>query len=115
LGLGQDERFFHEYNEGIIFHLEKKLEKPEDRHEWLKGINQSLLSLDRDAFLAGNPKAVLLFVDSCDLCKDCAEERTRCNDKRSARPTPEAMAVDVFSTVRPLCYPIQVLRDYLEI
>jgi predicted metal-binding protein len=53
-------------------------------------------------------------MDSCNLCKDCAEERVKCKNKQSARPTPEAMAIDVFSTVRQLGYPIQVLRDYSQ-
>jgi predicted metal-binding protein len=106
--------FFREYANGVVFHFEKKLENPEDRHEWTKGINKKLLSLERDVFLAGNPKAFLLFMDSCNLCNNCEEERTRCNNKRSARPTPEAMAIDVFSTVRHLGYPIEVLRNYSE-
>jgi len=54
----------------------------------------------------------LLFMDSCDVCETCAEERTKCKNKRSARPTPEAMAIDVFSTVKQLNYPIEVLKDY---
>jgi hypothetical protein len=29
-----------------------------------------------------------------------------------SRPTPDALAVDVFSTVRKLGYPIEVLSDY---
>ena len=106
--------FFREYSEGVVFHFEKKLEKPEQRHKWTKGINERLLSLEREVFLAGNPKAFLLYMDSCDICKNCAEERVRCMNKRSARPTPEAMAIDVFSTVRQLSYPIKVLRDYSE-
>ena len=31
-----------------------------------------------------------------------------------ARPTPEALAVDVYSTVRAIGYPIQVLSDYTQ-
>jgi predicted metal-binding protein len=106
--------FFWEYSEGVVFHFEKKLEKPEQRHEWTKGINERLLSLEREVFLRGNPKAFLLYMDSCNVCKNCAAERVRCMNKRSARPTPEAMAIDVFSTVRQLGYPIKVLRDYTE-
>jgi predicted metal-binding protein len=106
--------FFCEYSEGVVFHFEKKLENPEERHEWAKGINERLLSLEREVFLAGNPKAFLLFMDSCSACKNCAEERVECKNKRSARPPPEAMAVDVFSTVKRLGYPIKVLRDYSE-
>ena len=106
--------FFGEYTEGVVFHFEKKLEKPEQRHEWTKNINEKLLSLEREVFLAGNPKAFLLFVDSCNLCTECAAERAKCKNKRSARPTPEAMAVDVFSTVRALDYSIKVLGDFSE-
>ena len=106
--------FFQEYSEGVVFHFEKEVEKPQDRHEWTKGINERLLKLEREVFLAGHPKAFLLYMDSCNLCKNCAEDRVKCNNKRFARPTPEAMTVDVFSTVKQLGYPIEVLRDYSE-
>jgi predicted metal-binding protein len=106
--------FFGEYSEGVIFHFAKKVEKPEERHEWARSINEKLSSLEREVFLAGNPKAFLLFMDSCSLCKNCAEERVECKNKRMARPSPEAMAVDVFSTVRRVGYPIEVLSDYSE-
>jgi len=104
--------FFGEYTECAVFHFQKNVEKPEDRHEWTKEINVRLLKLEREVFLAGNPKTFLLFMDSCDVCETCAEERAKCKDKRSARPTPEAMAIDVFSTVKQLNYPIEVLKDY---
>jgi len=70
------------------------------------------LKLEREVFLSGNHKAFLLFMDSCNLCQECGEKRSECKDKRSARPTPEAMSIDVFSTVRQLGYSIEVLRDY---
>ena len=106
--------FFADYSEGAIFHFEKKVEKPEERHEWARDINEKLLGLERDVFLAGNPKTFLLFMDSCSLCKKCGGQRIRCKNKRSARPAPEAMAVDVFSTVRQLGYPIEVLHDHSQ-
>jgi predicted metal-binding protein len=106
--------FFGDYGEGVVFHFEKKVEKPEERHEWARGINVRLLGLEREVFLAGNPKTFLLFMDSCSLCKECEEERVKCKNKRSARPPPEAMAVDVFSTVRQLGYPIEVLHDHSQ-
>ena len=30
------ERFFREYNTAVIFHFEKKVDKPQDRHAWTK-------------------------------------------------------------------------------
>lgn len=107
-------KFFGEYNVGVVFHFARKFDEPEERHEWAKGVNERLLRLERDVFLAGNPRTFLLFMDSCNLCKNCGEERTKCKNKRSARPSPEAMAIDVFSTVGHLGYPIEVLCDYKQ-
>ena len=107
-------RFFGDYSDGVVFHFEKNLEKPEERHEWARSINKRLLGLERDVFLAGNPKTFLLFMDSCNLCKECGEVRVKCKNKKSARPAPEAMAVDIFSTVSQLDYPVKVLYDYSQ-
>jgi predicted metal-binding protein len=104
-------RFFDEYNDAAVLHFEKKVEKPEDRHAWSKGVNQGLLKLEKAVFLSGYPKAFLLFMDSCNLCTDCAGKREECKNPVSARPSPEAMAVDVFSTVKQYGYPIEVLSD----
>jgi predicted metal-binding protein len=107
-------RFFGEYGRAAVFHFSAALENPEDRHAWSRQVNRRLLELERAVFLEGYPKAFLLFMDSCGLCPQCAGSRRECKDPRSARPTPEAMAVDVFSTVRKLGYPIQVLPGYRE-
>jgi predicted metal-binding protein len=112
LSVDECKSFFRDYTECVVFHFEKQFENPEDRHEWTKGINQRLLRLEREVFLANNPKVFLLFMDSCALCENCAGDRSKCKNKKSARPTPEAMAIDVFSTVKQLGYPIEVLSDY---
>jgi predicted metal-binding protein len=108
------ERFFHEYQDAVIFHFEKKVKKPEDRHAWTATINKKLLELEREVFLAGNRKAFLLFMDSCELCKECAASRRDCYNKKGARPAPEAMAMDVFATVEAVGYPIEVLTNYKQ-
>jgi len=48
-------------------------------------------------------------MDSCNLCSECSGTRETCLKPGQARPTADAMAVDVFSTVKPLGYPIEVL------
>jgi predicted metal-binding protein len=63
-------------------------------------------------FKAGFVKAFLLFFDSCGICPECSGSRTSCKEPKLARPVPEALAVDVFSTVRKLGYPIEVLSEY---
>lgn len=106
--------FFDEYTTGAVFHFEKACEKPEDRHAWTRELNRTLLKVEREVFLAGNEKAFLLFMDSCGLCSECPGVRVECKHPKSARPTPESMAMDVFSTVRQAGYPIQVLTEYTQ-
>ena len=107
-------RFFDEYSAAVIFHFERKVDKPEDRHAWSRGVNQELVKLERAVFVAGYQKAFLLYMDSCCICTECPGKREECKNPRSARPSPESMAIDVFSTVRQYGYPIGVLSDYSQ-
>jgi len=104
--------FFDEYSDIAVFHFEAELDKPDDRHELLKKINMKLLELERAVFLSGHVKAFLLFADSCTLCSDCVSSMEDCKQPTRSRSPPEGMAVDVFSTVSAIGYPIEVLTDY---
>lgn len=106
--------FFQDYKEAVVFHIGKKFKKPEDRFDWTREINLKLLELERKIFISGHQKAFLLFMDSCNICESCPGKKEKCKEPRLARPTPEAMAMDVFSTVREIGYPIQVLSDYSQ-
>jgi predicted metal-binding protein len=108
------ERFFHEYQDAVIFRFEKAVDPPEDRHKWSKKVNIKLAKLERKVFLAGYERAFLLFMDSCGLCADCSATREECKEPRSARPSPESMAVDVYTTVRQFGFPIEVRTDYSQ-
>lgn len=108
------EKFFREYKEAVVFHFEKKVAKPEDRFVWTRKVNLKLLKLEQEIFLAGFEKAFLLFLDSCNICSDCPGIKEKCKEPKLARPTPEAMCVDVYSTVRQLDYPVQVLARYSQ-
>lgn len=108
------ERFFREYREAVIFHFTGAVERPEDRHGWTRKLNMKLLKLERDVFLLGYRKAFLLFLDTCGVCTECAGSRDQCKKPRKARPAPEAMAVDVFATVRKVGFEVEVLSDYSQ-
>jgi predicted metal-binding protein len=108
------EKFFKEYMSALVIHFEKSVEKPEDRHAWTKNINSQLLELERDVFISGYRKAFLLFLDTCTLCDGCPGKREKCKEPKKARPTPEALGVDVYATVRKIGYPIEVLSDYSQ-
>ena len=109
------QRFLHDYKNALLFHFQKRVEKPEDRHSWTKKISLELLELEREIFLIGYEKTFLLFLDSCHLCDTCGSRKEDCLNPKMARPTPEAFAIDVFSTVRHYGYPIEVLSDYSRI
>ena len=105
-------QFFNEYSDAMVLHFEGTMEKPEDRHNWSRKINAKLVKLEREVFLAGYERAFVLFMDSCCFCKECSGHRSTCSEPRMARPAPEAMAVDVYSTVRRLGFPINVRTEY---
>lgn len=107
-------QLFAEYQTMVIFHFTHAVDKPEDRHALTRGINQGLLKLERKLFLEGYYKAFLLCCDSCYLCPDCTGVRGMCKNPRLARPSPESMAVDVFTTVRKAGFPIEVLTEYSQ-
>ena len=75
-------------------------------------MNQDLIALERAVFLAWYQKVFLLCMDSCGLCKKCTGVREKCIEPRSSRPSPEAMAVDVYATMQKIGYPIAVLPNY---
>lgn len=104
--------FFSEYSEAVLFHFAGKVEKPEDRHEWTRGINGRLLALETEVFLLGYHKAFVLYVDPCNICVECVSDGDDCRYPMSSRPAPESLGVDVFSTARALGFDIEVLTGY---
>ena len=105
---------FSEYSEIALLHLAGTVDRPEDRHAWTRKINARLVKLERAVFLAGYHKALVLFIDPCNFCDECVPQRTDCKIPQNARPSPEALAVDVFSTARNCGYDIHVLKEYSE-
>ena len=109
------ERFFSEYERIAVIHLEIS------GAEWVSGratrnaLSERLLSLERDVFLAGYHKAMVLLSGTCSVCPECATSREGCIHPESGRPTPEALAMDVFATARSLGYPIEVLTDRSQV
>ena len=106
--------FFKEYSLGAVLHFEKKLGKLEDRTKWYKVLNPKLLELERQVFFLGYPKALVLFMSHCVVCNECVSKLEECKHPEKSRPASEALCVDVFSTVRELGYPIEVLTDYKD-
>jgi len=107
-------RFFAEYKSGMVIHIQKVMADLEKRRQWSAKTNLKLAKMESEVFLAGNPKAFLLFMGSCHICAECKASRADCKEPKLSRPSPEGMAVDVFTTVRQIGYLIEVLTDHSE-
>lgn len=105
---------FKEYTDAWIFRFTKNDTPPEELDSWLEHTKKQLLDLERDVFLQGNVKTFLLSIGICSICGECVKDKADCKNKNLARPTPEGMAVDVFSTVSKVGFPIKVLKDHSE-
>ncbi|UFS70954.1 DUF2284 domain-containing protein [Geomonas sp. RF6] len=102
---------FSEYADVLILQITATV-GPHELTQWSRKTNLALLPLEREVFLAGHHKALLLFVDECRLCDECPATRAECTNPAMARPCPEALGVDVFSTVRSAGFSIEVVREY---
>lgn len=91
--------FFDEYRLGALFHISKPSGDPDELHGWSREVNRALLDLEHGVISAGYGKAFLIFMDSCNLCRECATGRAGCRNKKLARPYPEGLGVDIAATV----------------
>lgn len=105
------DKFFKEYESGIIIRLNKFADKNSYPSEWSNEITNKLLSIEREIFLSGHHKVFLLNQTCCSLCKDCSGNRKDCKDKKNSRPSPESFAVDVYQTVRNVGLEINVVAE----
>jgi predicted metal-binding protein len=103
-----------EYSHVAVFHFEKRLEKITDYRPWSRDVTSRLGKLEKEVFLSGYYKTLLLPFDACMLCDSCAGNRLECKNPRSARPGADALGIDVYATVRSLGYPIQVVKDFTD-
>ncbi len=104
-------RFFREYETALLFRLGVEANKEAYPAAWSKEMTAKLLEVERETFLSGHQKTFLLNQTCCAACADCPGTRVECVDKAAARPSPEAFAVDVYSTVRNAGFDVHVIAD----
>lgn len=96
------------YTHGILVHLHwKKSYKTVDQ------FNETLVDLERRAFLDGYYKAWAIGCGPCDRCTECNLGGACLNPDR-ARPSMEGCGIDVFKTAREQGLPINVLKNHKE-
>jgi predicted metal-binding protein len=82
--------------------------------QWRLENQVRLIEAERRILLAGFEKTFLLSFDNCNLCEVCAPTPSECRQPYKRRPTMEAFAIDVYSSVRKFGYTLSVKRDRRE-
>lgn len=74
-----------------------------ETNEWALQLHDIIYKLEKKAFALGFPFASGLIGGSCKLCNECPGEKdfnARCLQRDKARPSMEAMGIDVLSTCK---------------
>lgn len=87
------------YRRGILIHFDPEV-----------NVKAIVADLEREIFLRGAWKAFALGAGPCYFCKKCRVEEMQCKYPERARPAMEACGIDVFSTVKKVGFPIEVVR-----
>ncbi len=101
--------FFREYSLAAMLRFERVEPDHAARRRWSNEMVREMVALERDVFLAGYERAFALPFATCHLCAECTARREECKLPYEARPTPESLAVDVYTTARSVGYPIEVV------
>ncbi|ACB85735.1 DUF2284 domain-containing protein [Natranaerobius thermophilus] len=108
------EKFFSEYSKAVILRIQVPAYHGDKDSEVFREIDKNLIELEKEIFYAGYYKVMAFLATICYQCQDCPREMTDCVYKQWSRPTPEALGVDVFETVKKVGYPIEVLSNYQQ-
>ncbi len=113
---------------------------PEETRKWIKDYKKGLLiefklrgaaeqqvkahemaiDLERDAFLSGLYKAMILVSGPCRYCTPCVAEQAKdrgtmtkanCRFPMKARPSMEAVGIDVYKTIRKAGFRLEVAKE----
>lgn len=112
-GYEETQRFLAEYTDGMLVqftcHLTSEDIANYDEKDRITSnkIGKIMVDLEREAFLLNWYKAFGMKGGTCRLCETCNEEH--CNHPREARPSMEAVGIDVFAFARDHGYPADVI------
>ena len=102
------------YETAILIHRNIPYESKEAYEKLSNQFHGKLLDAERELFLAGYYKTLLLSHTDCHVCASCKANgnRENCLFKAKSRPSVEAMGIDVYKTARAAGYEINVVRDF---
>lgn len=101
------------YQRAILFHKEAPM--TQDRGKRFKKYYDMLVNLEGEMFKDGYYTAFVFLAGPCMLCKQCTKlQGDLCNFRHKARPSMEAVGIDVYQTARNNGFFIQPLREKTE-
>lgn len=109
--LDECRELFGEYGHVAIIRLSASVSGMAEDAQWNRQVSQDLLALERTVFLAGFPKALVLYPGPCRLCETCSGDRKACRRPAEVRPSPEALGVDLFGAVGLAGYDLRILQN----
>nr|MDO8099417.1 DUF2284 domain-containing protein [Candidatus Njordarchaeota archaeon] len=77
-------------------------------------VNEATLNIEKQLVMKGYYKAFALEPGICVRCKECVAEQGKCKHPTEARPSPEALAINVFSTVKNVGWNLEVKTDVYQ-
>jgi predicted metal-binding protein len=77
-------------------------------------INDIVVEVERKAFLLGHYLALGLRGGPCALCNECTDPEEDCRHPEKARPSMEALGIDVFATLKNAGIPTEVKKNSEE-
>lgn len=96
------ERVLNTYTKGLLMVLEGDLDDKEDvkkqSDEYALKLHKIVYKTEKKAFELGYPFAAGLIGGSCKLCASCPPHIRECRHKNIARPSMEAMGINVLET-----------------
>jgi predicted metal-binding protein len=77
-------------------------------------VNEATLNVERQLLMKGYYKAFALEPGICNRCKQCVTQQGKCRHPTEARPSPEALAIDMFSTVKNAGWDLELKTDVYQ-
>jgi predicted metal-binding protein len=106
-GVDEFKKILSSYYMAVLVQLEGAIVNKDnwepETDRWALQLHDIIYKLEKKAFSLGFPFAAGLIGGSCKLCKDCPGENdtnAKCLHREKARPSMEAMGIDVLSTCK---------------
>jgi predicted metal-binding protein len=106
----------------VMFRCNERIHTPENYRRYKNKVRKTLARVERQLFLDQYYKAFSLHNGPCTLCEECVVKNSdanqgttrMCRHHKIARPSMEAMGIDVLQTVRNAGWEPRILDNFIS-